>query len=88
MPTHLNNVFEPMTTRGLTTDPCGVSANCSYACTEFGLALPTCCQAGIETDSKHSMPTVLSSASGDAMPQTVPIRDKVREKEELGEGEG
>lgn len=47
----------------LTTDPCGPNANWSYTSTKSGLALPTWCCVGKETNPKHSMLTVLSGAS-------------------------
>lgn len=76
-----HTVSEPMIAWRSPTNPCGLNANNSYASTESGLALPTCCQVGIETDPKHSMPTVRSSASGGCHATSCPIKGQGKGKE-------
>lgn len=71
----LHTLFDPMTTGGFETKPCGLGAYSSYTRTEAGLALPMCCQVGIETEPRHSMLTVRSSASGGCDATSCPYRE-------------
>lgn len=56
--------------------------------TESGLTLPMGRQAGTETDSKHSMPTVLSSASGGCHATHCPTQGQRKGEEEFGKERG